>query len=135
MGKMLKRLSKKSSKPFVPYANPAPIRKLHAEAEVLANVVVRKVKPGAISAQEREDMWIEGYQEGFAEAIASVANLLMNDWGHLYARDTRLAEAYARIQRYREQLDNPSEAQLKAEVEFIKQTGVPMGRTPRDANM
>lgn len=134
MGRLSKKLSKSmKNKAMLPFAQPAGVRSLNAQASILAGVVTKKITEERLDAGLKEDIWQEGFQEGFAEAIAAMCNVLMNDWGHLIKRKTRLKEAYNRLYDYREKLELCEPQQLAAEAEFTRQTNLALGREHRQA--
>ena len=134
MGKFSKKLSKSiKNKSTMPFAQPAGIRNLNAQASILAGVVTKKITEERLDAGLKEEIWQEGFQEGFAEAIAAMCNVLMNDWGYLIRRKTRLKNAYSRLYDYRERLELCDPKQMSAEAEFVRQTGLKLGRESRQA--
>lgn len=63
----------------------------------------------------RQEVAGEITQEAYAKFLAVTCNILMNDFGKLKAKDTRLKVYYEKLQEYSSDIENPSEQQLAAE--------------------
>lgn len=69
----------------------------------------------------RREVAAEVTQEAYAKFLAVTCNILMNDFGRLKTKDTRLKTYYDKLQEYAAEVANPSEQQLAAEKELARQ--------------
>lgn len=53
--------------------------------------------------------------------LAIASNILMNDYGKMKSKDTRLKVFYDKLQEYSGEIENPSEQQLEAEKALAEQ--------------
>ena len=69
----------------------------------------------------RKEVAAEVTNEAYAHFLAVACNILMNDYGKLKNKKTRLKVFYEKLNEYSEEIDKPSEKQLAAEAELEKQ--------------
>ena len=74
-----------------------------------------------LRAEVRKEVSAEVTNEAYAHFLAIACNILMNDFGKLRSKDTRLKVFYEKLNEYAEEIENPSEKQLAAETELTRQ--------------
>lgn len=91
--------------------------------ELTADVEKRikeKITP-MLREQIRKEVAAEITNEAYGHFLAITCNILLNDFGKLRSKDTRLKVFYEKLNEYAEQIENPTQKQLDAETEFAKQ--------------
>lgn len=71
--------------------------------------------------QARKEVAAQTTTEAYAHFLAVACNILMNDFGKLRNKDTRLKVFYEKLNEYSEEVENPSQKQLDAEAELARQ--------------
>lgn len=88
-------------------------------AQVEENVKTRIVP--AVRADLRKEVAAEVTNDVYAHFLAIASNILMNDYGKMKSKDTRLKVFYDKLQEYSGEIENPSEQQLEAEKALAEQ--------------
>lgn len=97
--------------------------KLHKDlTEEVAGYVESKVVP-KLKEELRKDIVVEVTNEAYAYFLAVACNILLNDFGKLNRKDTRLKVFYEKMQGYLEKIEDPDEKQIEAERELSRQVG------------
>lgn len=89
--------------------------KLKSEVYSKVHEKILPVMREQLKDEIRQEVAGEITQEAYAKFLAVTCNILMNDFGKLKAKDTRLKVYYEKLQEYSCDIENPSEQQLAAE--------------------
>ena len=100
------------------------IMKRHEMVNGLAEDVKRKLSAELITQQREKEI----VNEAICGAVLAMAGVLMNKWGYLVDKKTRLKRMYEFFNEALQNIENPNELQLAAEAELMKQAGIEIRR-------
>ncbi len=128
LARKLKRANKPAVKPSVPVSKEqfdlvySMIKgKMTAEVYDKVREHIMPIMREQLKEEIRQEVAGEITQEAYAKFLAVTCNILMNDFGKLKTKDTRLKVYYEKLQEYAGDIENPSEQQLAAEKALAEQ--------------
>lgn len=132
MGSLARKFSRKNTKPIskgdYDYIYEMVRSQMHSEiSESVKKRINEEIIP-KLREELRKEVVAQTTDEAYAHFLAVACNVLLNDFGKLRPKDIRLKVFYEKLNEYMDDVENPSEQQIAAERELMKQVQVEICR-------